>query len=147
MTATWELVPKKGIRHGQIELFLGMKRADAWAALADGYALEHRNSPNEDDFESKDGQTWIRLRYHGDKLQDVEFLRGDLQFSGLALHAHASWTALAPALEKLGYKFHGAEQLGGGHECTELGVNIATHEDVGGDGDEIEWVIVASSLL
>jgi hypothetical protein len=40
----------------------------------------------------------------------------------------------------------GASHLGDGHECTSLGVNIATHEEVGGDGDGIEWVILSAEI-
>jgi len=38
------------------------------------------------------------------------------------------------------------EYFSDGVDCPELGINIATWEDVGGDGDGIEWVSVWRSL-
>jgi len=36
--------------------------------------------------------------------------------------------------------------LGDGWDCVQLGLNVASHEDVGGDGDEIEWVILSRAF-
>ena len=40
-----------------------------------------------------------------------------------------------------------ASVLGDGQECPALGVNIATHQDVGGDGDGVEWVILSTNIV
>jgi hypothetical protein len=76
----------------------------------------------------------------------VEFLRGDLRLEDVALHDGAHWPALAESLAAKGFRFEGAGFLGDGKECGSLGVNIATHSDVGGDGDGIEWVIVSPEI-
>jgi hypothetical protein len=76
----------------------------------------------------------------------VEFLRGDLRLDGIALHSDANWPALAESLAAKGFRFDPTGFLGDGKECGSLGVNIATHSDVGGEGDGIEWVIVSPDI-
>jgi hypothetical protein len=143
----WELVPRRGITNGDQELFLGTDRSAARSAMSALYGEPTSHFPDEDDFRSDAEGTWIRLRFdEGDRLQDVEFLRGRLSLAGTRLHAGARWAALRQELAAKGYTFEPAATLGDGAECTALGVNIATHEDVGGQGDGIEWVIVAAGI-
>jgi hypothetical protein len=142
----WELEPRRGIRTSGIELPLGIDRSAARAALAATMDGPQSNFPDEDDFTSAADGTWIRLRFDGDTLQMIEFLGGDLRLDGIALHDGAYWPALAESLASKGFAFEPASILGDGLECGSLGVNIATHEDVGGDGDGIEWVIVSTDF-
>jgi hypothetical protein len=145
MTA-WELEPRRGVRTSGIELTLGMDRSAARTALAATMDGPESNFPDEDDFTSSADGTWIRLRFDGDALQMIEFLGGDLRLDGIALHDGAYWPALAETLASKGFAFEPASILAEGLECGSLGVNIATHEDVGGDGDGIEWVIVSTDI-
>ena len=142
----WELEPRRGIRASGIELTLGMDRATARAALAATMAGPKSHFPDEDDFTNDADGTWIRLRHDGDALQMIEFLRGDLRLDGIALHGGATWPALREQLAARGFDFESAAVLADGQECGSLGVNIATHDDVGGDGDGIEWVIVSADF-
>jgi hypothetical protein len=143
---TWELMPRRGIRRGGIELLLGMSRATARDALATTMAGPESQFPQEDDFTSELTGTLVRLRYAGDALDDIEFLDGDLRFDGIALHRGARWSTVEEELAAQGFTFQDAVHLGDGHECTSLGVNIATHEEVGGDGDGIAWVILSTDI-
>jgi hypothetical protein len=142
----WELEPKRGIRTSDVELTLGMDRPGARAALAGTMTGPESHFPDEDDFRNDADGTWIRLRFDDDALQTIEFLRGDLRLAGIALHEGARWPALAESLASKGFGFESASVLGDGQECGSLGVNIATHGDVGGDGDGIEWVIVSADI-
>jgi hypothetical protein len=142
----WELEPRRGIRANDVELAFGMERPAARAALAATMSGPKSHFPDEDDFTDDADGTWIRLRYDGDALQTIEFLRGDLRLDGIALHDGVHWPALAESLASKGFVFEPASVLGDGQECGSLGVNIATHGDVGGDGDGIEWVIVSVDI-
>jgi hypothetical protein len=142
----WELEPRRGIRTNDIELALGMDRTAARAALTATMSGPESHFPDEDDFTGDAGGTWIRLRFDGEALQTIEFLRGDLRLDGIALHDGAHWPVLAETLASKGFGFEPAAVLGDGQECGSLGVNIATHGDVGGDGDGIEWVIVSVDI-
>src|SRR5688500_18097285 len=144
--AVWELEPRRGIRTSGIELTFGMSRSAARAALAETLDGPESNFPDEDDFTSNADGTWIRLRFDGDTLHTIEFLGGDLRLDGIALHDGVYWPALAESLASKGFAFEPASILADGQECGSLGVNIATHEDVGGDGDGIEWVIVSADI-
>jgi hypothetical protein len=143
---TWELMPRRGIRSGGVELLIGMSRTAARDALAPTMAGPESHFPNEDDFTSEQTGTLVRLRYEGDTLDDIEFLDGDLRFNGIALHRGTRWPTVKDELAAQGFQFQGASHLADGHECTSLGVNIATHEEVGGDGDGIEWVILSAEI-
>jgi hypothetical protein len=140
----WELVPRRGIRGDGVELALGMGRPAVRAALGATMRGPQSHFPDEDDF-VEDG-TLIRLRYDGDALLMIEFLEGDLRLDGIALHGGARWPALAESLASKGFRFEPGSVLGDGQECGQLGVNIATRADVGGDSDEIEWVILAAEI-
>jgi hypothetical protein len=143
--ATWELVPRQGIRTTGVDLVLGMDRAAACAALSSAGLARHESPfPDEDNYTDTD--TWIRLHHDSGQLQAVEVIRGDLRLDGIALHDGASWPALEESLAARGFRFESASAYGDGRECASLGVNIATHEDAGGDGDGVEWVIVSSDI-
>ena len=135
-----------GITRAGLDVFLGMDRSTARSSLTAIFGQPRSHFPNEDDFTADEDGTWIRLRFDGERLQDVEFLRGDLSFDGIAVHRGARWSELEDQLAAKGFSFEPATVLGEGAECEALGVNIATHEDVGGDGDGIEWVIVAAAI-
>jgi len=94
---------------------------------------------------SEDG-TWIRLRFDGDKLRDIEFLGGSLSLGDTQLHNEVHWESLHMKLATKGYTSRESEWLGDGFDFESLGINIATREQVGGDegDDEIEWVIASS---
>jgi hypothetical protein len=143
----WELVPRRGVAAGGVEVSLGQDRAALRSGLSPVLGEPRSHFPDEDDYRSDEHGTWLRLRFDGDRLQDVEFLRGDLHLDGVALHGGARWSELGERLAARGFEFSPASELGDGQECPALGVNIATHEDVGGEGDGIEWVIVAASIV
>jgi hypothetical protein len=131
---------------GGVEVLLGMDRATARSTLSPILGEPRSHFPDEDDYQSDEHGTWLRLRFDVDRLQDVEFLRGDLYLDGVPLHGGVRWPELSERLAARGFEFWPATELGDGQECPELGVNIATHEDVGGAGDGIEWVILASAI-
>jgi len=127
-------------------VLLGMDRAALRSELSAILGEPRSHFPDEDDYTSDEHGTWLRLRFDGDRLQDVEFLRGELYLGGVPLHGGARWSELRGQLASRGFDFSPATELGDGQECPGLGVNIATHGDVGGDGDGIEWVIVAAAI-
>jgi hypothetical protein len=133
----WELIPRRGIRIGGTEILLGTSREDNRGLMAALPLSRENHRDGEDQFVS-DG-TMIFLRYTGDTLDRIMFIRGNLSLEGLELH-ETSWAELEGALAARGYTFDDPEYFADGLECPELGVNIATQEDVGGDGDGIEWV-------
>lgn len=104
---------------------------------------------DEDDFETPDGATLIRLRFDDDKLQDTEFLSGSLRYRGIELHDNTRWSEVEERLGGFGIRFHESAFLDEGMESSELGVNIATREQVGGDkgDDRIEWVITSINFF
>ena len=75
---SWDLVPKQGIRQDEIEIFFGMDRITLRTTLKEIFGEPTSHQADEDDFETPDDGTWIRLRFDGDKLQDIEFLKGHL---------------------------------------------------------------------
>jgi hypothetical protein len=141
----WELVPRRGVTGGA-DVLLGMDRAALRSELTAILGEPRSHFPNEDDYISDERGTWLRLRFDGDRLEDVEVLRGDLYLDGVPLHRGARWSELSEQLAARGFDFSPATELGDCQECPQLGVNIATHQDVGGEGDGIEWVIVAAAI-
>jgi len=133
----WELIPRRGIRTARTEILLGSSREDNRALMAAVPLSRENHRDGEDQFVG-DG-TMIFLRYQGDVLDRIMFIHGRLSLDGLELH-ETTWAELEPALRERGYTFDGPKYFADGLECPELGVNIATWEDVGGDGDGIEWV-------
>lgn len=141
---SWELVPHKGIESGAVKIFFGMERAPLRSLLSEFIGLPKSFRSDEDDYEAEDG-TWIRLRFGSDKLRDIEFLGGSLFFAGIQLHHGAHWDVLQKSLAAEGYSFRETEWLGDGFDFVGIGINIATHEQLGGDeGDDgVEWIIAS----
>ena len=145
--SAWELLPFIGIERGGFKLSLGMERQDLLAAMSrDFLPPEPSAYIDEDDFLTEDGSTFIRVRYGGTKVQDIEFLGGALKYQGIDLHSSTTFDEIERRFEPLGFTFRPTQWLGDGADCPELAVNIATREDVGGDGEEIEWVILSSNF-
>jgi hypothetical protein len=145
--STWELLPSIGIESGSTRLSFGMERQDVLAAMScDFLPPEPSNYIDEDDFLNEDGSTFIRVRYDGTKVRDIEFLGGSLRYQGIDLHSHATFSEIESQFESSGFTFRPTKWLGDGADCPELAINIATREDVGGDGEEIEWVILSRSF-
>jgi hypothetical protein len=133
----WELIPHRGIRQGSTEILLGTAREDN-RTLMSALSLTRVNPRDGEDQFRGDG-IMIFLRYGGDALDQIMFIHGHLSHDGLELH-ETRWSELEPALAARGCTFQEPEHYADGIDCPELGVNIATWEDVGGDGDGIEWV-------
>jgi hypothetical protein len=147
--SSWELIPGKGIRQDEVEIYFGMDRSALRSALRPGFAPPKSHMTDEDDFETADGGTLIRLRFDGDKLQDIEFLNGKLRYRGIELHDNVTRNEVEEQLAKLGISFQDSTFLDEGMECSELSINIATREEVGGDkgDDRIEWVITSINFF
>jgi hypothetical protein len=143
----WDLVPRRGVAGGGVEIWLGRDRAALRSELSAILGAARGHFPNEDDYICDEHGTWLRLRFDGERLQDIEVLRGEVYLDDIALHDGARWSELGGQLAARGFDFYPAIELGDGQECPELGVNIATHGDVGGDGDGIEWVILAAAII
>jgi hypothetical protein len=145
----WELFPKQGIRQDEMEIFFGMARSTLRASLRQRFGEPDSYMIDEDDFETPSGGTLIRLRFDGDKLQDIEFLSGILHYRGVELHDNTRWSEIEERLGRLGLRFHKSVFLDAGMECSELGINVATREQVGGDkgDDSIEWVIISANFF
>jgi hypothetical protein len=147
--SSWELIPRQGICQDEVEIFFGMARSTLRSALRPRFAALNSHMIDEDDFETTDGGTLIRLRFVDDKLQDIEFLHGSLRYSGIELHDNTTRNEIEEQLGKLGLSFPDSTFLDEGKECSELGINIATREEVGGDkgDDRIEWVITSINFF
>jgi hypothetical protein len=139
----WELLPRRGIRIVETEIVVGAPRAGVRQALARYFPPPaNRRGPSEDQYDHDSGMVF--LRYDAtDTLEEIMCINGSLHLGGLELH-DTTWTELAPRLEALGYTITEPEYYADGRDCPELGINITTREDVGGDedDDEIEWVAV-----
>lgn len=145
----WVLVPFKGIESGNIRISFGQSRTSVRELLAADFQAPRKNEsyPDEDDFITPDDSTFIRIRYdQGDTVRDIEFLAGTLRHQGVDLHDHTTLKSFERYLSSIGGTFRPTKWLGDGWDCVLLGLNVASHEDVGGDGDEIEWVIVSRAF-
>lgn len=115
--------------------------------MASGFRLRQNDGfPDEDDFVSRDGSTLIRVRYQDEAVWDIEFLSGILRYDDEDLHDQTTLDDVRQFLESKALALRPTEWLGEGWDCVPLGFNIASHEDVGGDGDEIEWVILSRAF-
>jgi hypothetical protein len=141
----WTFIPRKGFAHGNFEVSFGCGRDELRALLKPTFSTPESNSsyPDEDDFHSNDGTTFIRVRYKDKAVKDVEFLSGFLSYEGIQLHGSTNLTAVREAFEALGHTFRPTQWLGDGSDCESLGFNIASREDIGGDDDAIEWFIIS----
>lgn len=147
--STWQLLPRQGIACGPLTIGFGQQRAALRAAMAAAGFVppEPDRYQDEDDFLSADKSTFIRVRYDaGNKVQDIEFLGGALAYQGMALHDGANFADLKKQFKAAQLQFRDTQWLGDGQDCPELGINVATREDAGGDGDGIEWVILSSTF-
>ena len=136
-----ELVPGRGIRRDTTDIFFGMPRKKLRDAL--GFQAGGENMwDDEDEYTDASGGDWLRLRFLDDKLCDIELMGGKLTHEGIELLA-TDMTTLRAALKKSGMALEATEWLSEGHDVVDLQIVVASREDVGEVGDEIEWVITS----
>src|SRR5215216_4921661 len=136
-TDQWELMPRQGIRLGNVEVILGAARDVIRRQLAGCLPEPKTIREGEDQYIS---DTTLFLRYENATLKVIMFIDGLLAYDGIELH-DTCWGILAPALAESGFTIMDSPAyFADGVDCPELGVNIATKDDVGGDGDDIECV-------
>lgn len=146
----WQIVPFKGIETHksdvndttpELQIFFGMNRQEIRKLLADVFPKpEKKNFPDEDDFVSKKGKKFVRLSYdENDKLVSILVIEGRVQYQNIELKEGTTMPKIIKQLEKINISAQDPEYADG-YDFPQLGINIATHEDVGGDGDEIEYV-------
>lgn len=147
-SSIWQLVPRQGIACGDLQVSMGQERGALRTAMAAANFLPPRPGryPDEDDFLTADKSTFIRVRYDGSKVQDIEFLAGTLKYQGVDLHRNTTFAKVKRQFKAMKLGFRDTKWLGDGQDCPDLLINIARHEDVGGDGDGIEWVILSSNF-
>lgn len=139
-----ELVPGRGIRRGDTDIFFGMPRKKLRDAL--GWKAGGENMwDDEDEYTDTTGADWLRLRFLDEKLCDIEVMGGQLTHEGVELLA-TDMPALRAALKKSGMALEKTEWLSEGHDCLDLQIVVASREDVGDVGEEIEWVITSSDF-
>ena len=140
---SWELLPHRGIRIGTTEIVVGAPRTEVRQALTQHFPPPaNRRGPSEDQYENNDRM--VLLHYDdANTLEGITWVKGSLHLGEIELH-DTTWSELAPHLEALGYTITEPENYADGKDCPELGINIATREDVGGDegDDEIEWIVI-----
>ena len=144
----WEFVPFEGIISKQIAITLGQSRELLRKLAVPLFSPLEPNSdyPDEDDFITVDGTTFIRVRYQDDTVRDIEFLAGQLRYKGFEMHDRATLKEVQKFLSSQNHSLRKTSWLGDGLDCVSLGINIACHDDVGGDGDGIEWVILSRNF-
>lgn len=144
----WEFVPFEGIISKQIAITLGTSRELLRKLAVPLFSPLEPNSdyPDEDDFITVDGTTFIRVRYQDDTVRDIEFLSGQLRYKGFEMHDRATLKEVQRFLSSQNHSLGKTSWLGDGLDCVSLGINIACHDDVGGDGDGIEWVILSRNF-
>ncbi|MDR6643817.1 hypothetical protein J2X57_003050 [Luteibacter sp. 1214] len=139
-----ELIPGRGIRRGDTDIFFGMTRKKLRDAL--GWKSGGDNIwDDEDEYSDAEGKDWVRLRFLDDKLCDIEVMGGQLTHEGIDL-LPTSMPALRAALKKGGMALEKTEWLSEGHDCVDLQIVVASRDDIGDAGDEIEWVITSSDF-
>lgn len=144
----WTLTPFEGIRCESMVVAFGQSRGLVRQSLSAAFGPPAANPsfPDEDNFRTPDRATFIRVRYEGDTVRDIEFLAGRLRYKGVELHDGATLTEVRRFLESENGPLRPTKWLGDGLDCVPLGINVASHEDVGGDGDEVEWVILSRNF-
>jgi len=139
-----ELVPGRGIRRDTTDIFFGMPRKKLRDAL--GWKAGGENMwDDEDEYSTPGGDDWLRLRFLDDKLCDIEVMGGHLVHEGIELVA-TTLPALRVALKKAGMALEKTQWLSEGHDCVDLQIVVASREDAGDVGEEIEWVITSSDF-
>jgi hypothetical protein len=141
----WELLPLEGIKNERLEITFGQSRALVRQRMASAFnpLVPNAKFPDEDDFVTPGRTTFIRVRFRDDVVKDIEFLSGQLRYKGVELHHKATVEGVRLFLESENGPLRPTKWLGDGLDCVPLGINIASHEDVGGDGDGVEWVILS----
>jgi hypothetical protein len=144
----WEFVPFEGLTSQQLTITLGQSRKLLRKIAASVFSplVPNAEYPDEDDFITLDGSTFIRVRYQNDTVRDIEFLSGQLRYKGVELHHQATLKGVRRFLKSENHSLRPTQWLGDGRDCVALGINIACHEDIGGDGDGIEWVILSRNF-
>jgi hypothetical protein len=144
----WELLPFEGIKCDPLAIRFGQPRALVRQSLSSAFSPLVPNAAyaDEDDFKTHDRTTFIRVRYQDDAVRDIEFLSGRLRYKGVELHDRATVDGVRRFLESENAALRRTKWLGDGLDCVSLGINIACHEDVGGDGDGVEWVILSRNF-
>ncbi|MET0936883.1 MAG: hypothetical protein ABWX83_12885, partial [Luteibacter sp.] len=79
-----ELVPGRGIRRGDTDIFFGMPRKKLRDAL--GWQPAESMWDDEDEY-SADGNDWLLLRFLDEKLVDIQVVGGQLAHEGIELRA------------------------------------------------------------
>jgi hypothetical protein len=140
-----ELVPGRGIRHDNTEIFFGMRRDAVREAL--GQPTE--TIWGDEDEYATGGDDWLRLRYLDGKLCDIEVLGGSLTHKGIELK-NTEFRALRDALHNSGFVLEDeTEWLSEGRDCIDLQIVVATADDLINEpetGDGIAWVITSSDF-
>ncbi len=144
----WEFVPFEGITSKPLAITFGQSRKLLRKRAASVFSplVPDAEYPDEDDFITLDGATFIRVRYQDDTVRDIEFLTGSLRYKGVELYDQATLKEVRRFLTSENHPLRKTKWLGDGLDCVSLGINIACHEDIGGDGDGIEWVILSSNF-
>jgi hypothetical protein len=138
------VVPGRATRRPTTDIFFGMPRKKLRDAL--GWKAGGENMwDDEDEYSTADGNDWLRLRFLDDKLCDIEVMGGNLVHEGIELVA-TTLPALRVALKKSGMALEKTQWLSEGHDCVDLQIVVASREDAGDVGDEIEWVITSSDF-
>lgn len=148
-----ELVPGRGIRHGDIDIFFGSKRTELRKALGDPKPQTADISWDDEDEYEVDTAEWLRLRYLDGKLCDIEVLGGELVHDGIELK-NTDIRTLKDKLHNCGIVIDDESQwLTDGRDCIDLQIVVATLNDVGeagepGDemGNGIAWIIASSGF-
>lgn len=144
----WDFVPFEGITSRQLAIKLGQSRNVLRKLAASEFSplVPNTDYPDEDDFITLDGATFIRVRYQDDTVRDIEFLSGQLRYKGFEMHNQATLKGVQRFLKSENHSLRKTKWLGDGLDCVSLGINIACHDDIGGDGDGIEWVILSRNF-
>ena len=135
--AEWTLIAQRGIERGDLAIHFGMSRSAARDRMLASFPPPQSHFEDEDDFEHSTDGTLIRLRFDDTGVRDIEFLGGILTYRGVSIVGGGEWPVVQQALAAMGNTFRDTEWLGDGYDCLPLAVNIATHEQIGGDGDGI----------
>ena len=142
MKPAWTLRPREGVERSELKIVFGQSREALREHLQDAFSPPQSHFEDEDDFAHADG-TLIRVRYDEAGVQDIEVLEGVLTYEGIRLCGDVTWPQVQSQLATLGITFRPTQWLGDGTDCLPIAVNIATHEQIGGDGDGVEWVILS----
>jgi hypothetical protein len=129
----YELIPGKGIRFGEIEIFFNKQRTELRAELGFDKKENEGIFDDEDEY-GIDGEDGILLRFLGNKLCDIEVHGGRLVYDDIELK-HTDIRKLQDALHNSGIALsEESEWLTEGRDCIDLQIVVAT----AGDADQVE---------